>query len=135
MNPPKIKYRFLLILLILVSGIIWIPSPFSYLHYEYPTCFLYFLIVWSCAFIYIFPFKKFIFAEKIIYTILISSIGLVIGTYVTEVLLGAIYGYDDNYDLLESPTLVENITFYSFGILISSGIFYFWQKKKSPTYP
>lgn len=135
MNPPKIKYRFLLILLILVLGIIWIPSPFSYLHYENPTRFLYFLIVWSCAFIYIFPSMKFIFAEKILYTILISSIGLVIGTYVTEALLGAIYGYDDNYYQLESPPLVENITFYCFGFLISSGIFYLWQKKKSSIYP
>jgi len=134
MNLPKIKYRFLLILLILVSGIIWIPSPFSYLHYEYPTYFLYFLIVWSCAFIYIFPSKKFILVEKIIYTILISSIGLIIGTYATEALLKAIYGYDSNYDLLKSPTLVENITFYGFGYLISSGVFYFWQEKKSPVY-
>lgn len=135
MNPYKIKYRYFLILLILASGIIWIPSPFSYLHYEYPTYFLYFLIVWPSVFIYIFPSKKFIFAEKIIYTILISSIGLVIGTYVTEALLGAIYGYDENYYLLESPTLVENITFYCFGFLISSGIFYLWQKKKSSIYP
>lgn len=45
------------------------------------------------------------------------------GLLFTDLALGAIYGYDDYYGHLESPDILESLTFYFTSSLFSIGAF------------
>jgi hypothetical protein len=84
--------------------------------------------------IYLFPTDKFIFTEKLIYTSIISFIGLLVGGIFLEKILGLIYGYDSNWDELKSPELLDNFLFFFITNFIGIGIFATWLKYKKPIY-
>lgn len=129
-----VSYRFIVIFLILALSILNVHSPFSFLHYENPPFLFYFLITFTIAFIYLFPTTKFIVAEKILYSFLVTCIALFFGTYITEIILAPIYGYHPNYDILEAPILLENTLFYFLTNLFSTGLFWVWLKYRKEIY-
>ena len=118
------KYRFVLILVILLLAVITIQAPYSFRHYENPPIFYYFLITFTNCLLYLIPTTKFIIAEKIFYAFLVSCFSLLIGTITGEIILAPIYGYDSNFNTLQSPEILENILFYFFTTM--SGIGLFW---------
>lgn len=129
-----IKYRFILILLILFFAVINIESPFSYRHYENEPILLYFLITISNCLIYIIPSSKFIIAEKVFYAFLVSCISLVFGTGITGMILVPIYGSDPNFDTLQSPIILNNLLFYFSTNLFGIGLFWIWLKYRKEIY-
>ncbi|GAA4305240.1 hypothetical protein [Nibribacter koreensis] len=125
------KYRLIGIAALLLTAALLIESPFAYLHYQEPPYSTYFLIILINTILYLLPVKKFITAEKIIYSFFIVCFSTLGGMLFTHATLGGIYGYDEYYVLLESPDLLESIVFYFTSIFISLGTFSIILKYKS----
>lgn len=127
-------YRFVILFIIFVFAVTNIQSPFSFRHYESQPILFYFLIAIISCLIYLVPTSKFIFAEKLIYALLVSCIALFCATIVTEIILAPIYGYDPNFDTLQSPVILQNVLFYFFTHLFAIGIFRIWLKNRKEIY-
>jgi hypothetical protein len=127
-----IKFRLLVVAVFTVVCSIFVDSPF---HGYYLPFGLIYLLTFSGLLFFLIPTDKFIWAEKIVYTILMSVIALLTATFITHVILGSLYGYDsDFYDELKSPHLLENLVFYSSTYLVGIGLFSIWLKYKKPVY-
>jgi hypothetical protein len=123
------QYKIIIIAIFLVLSSVIFESPF---HGYFPPLMLIFLLTVSFLLFYLFSTDKFILAEKIVYSFLVSIIALFGGVVITELILGAIYGYDTNfYDELKSPPILENLLFYFSTNFIGIGIFKIWMKYKN----
>ena len=129
-----IQYRFIIIFIILVFAVTNIDSPFSFRHYENPPILLYFLITVASCLLHLISSSKFIIAEKIFYAFIVSCVALFCGAFVTEIILEPIYGYEPNFETLQSPVILENILFYLFTNLFSIGLFWIWLKYRKEIY-
>ena len=109
-----------------------IESPF---HGYYPPFGMIFTAIFISLIFYLLPNEKFILAEKIVYSFLMSIVSTIIGVIATHLILGSIYGYDVNYyDELQSPEVLENLVFYFITLLTGISLFAIWLKYKNPIY-
>lgn len=129
-----VQYRYWEIFLITIIFSLFIEAPMTFRHYEEPPFLLYFVFAFVGGLLYIIPSSKFILAEKIIYTIPIACFGLMSSCILTSLILGSIYGFDENFDTLNSPILFQNFTFYTLTNIFVIGIFYIWNKYKKEIY-
>lgn len=134
MVKKRIKYRLILIIVILLFSTLFIESPYHGDYYDEPPFLFYFLITLANMLIYLFPTYKFIFIEKLIYSSIISFVVLLFGGIILEKMLGFIYGYDSNWDELKSPELLDNFLFFFITNFMGIGMFAICLKYKKPTY-
>ena len=134
MIKELIKYRFLLIFIILLLSSIFIESPFNESYYGFPPISIYFAITLINLLIYLIPKYKFIIFEKVVFSIVVSIFSLIIGMLIIEKILGLIYGYNSNYDELKSPPILNSILFCFGTNLMGIGIFSIWLKYRKPIY-
>ncbi|WP_157486042.1 hypothetical protein [Flavobacterium soli] len=73
-------------------------------------------------------------SEKIFYSMVSSIIGLILGTYLIDTILGFFYGYDDFHGELNAPMLLKNILFYFSTSSISIALFTVWLRYKKNIY-
>tara|TARA_R110002051_G_scaffold113010_1_gene185703 strand:- start:5890 stop:6297 length:408 start_codon:yes stop_codon:yes gene_type:complete len=129
MKELLIKYRMILMLILLVPVSIFMESPYQGNYYGEPPILFYLLITLVILLIYLIPKTKLNFTEKFIYSTIISCFVLVISGIIIEKILSIIYGYDAYYGELKSPELLDNILFLFFAIFSGIGIlnilFYF----------
>lgn len=135
MKEKIIKYRFLLILVIILLCILFLESPFNGSYYGTSPIWIYLLVTFLNLIIYLVPKDKIITSEKIIYSLVISIISIGGAFFIVEKALGVIYGYDTEfYDELQSPAILNSILFYflstAFGVLI----FEIWLRNKKSSY-
>ena len=106
------KYRFLLILINILIFILFVDSPFSYLHYENTPYLNYFILIFLITILFLYPSKIFNWIENFFCCILISLGSTILGQLLSEKFLGLIYGFEDADDSLKSPPFVESIFYY-----------------------
>ncbi|MDR6967789.1 hypothetical protein J2X31_001801 [Flavobacterium arsenatis] len=134
MIKSLIKYRILLIILVLIWCLIFVDSPYYGNNYGNPPVHIYFFVTFINLLIYLIPTDKLILAEKIFYAFLVSILTLLGGGLFVEAILGKIYGYDPFHDELLSPPLLANLLFYFVTNFSGILIFVLWLKYKKPIY-
>lgn len=134
MITKLIKYRLLLIFIILIICTIFVESPYNGSYFGTSPILFYFFVTFSNLFIYLIPKDKFIISEKILYSILVSIISLICGTVFIEIILGYIYGHDSYYYELQSPAILNSFLFYFSTSLLGLGMFSIWLKYRKPIY-
>lgn len=123
MKELLIKYRMILIIILLVLCSIFMESPYQGDYYGEPPILLYLLFTVTIFIIYLIPKTKLKFTEKLIYSSLISFFVLIISGIFIEKILSLFYGYDSYYGELKSPELLGNMLFLFFAFFSGIGIF------------
>ncbi|MFY0481530.1 hypothetical protein ACI6PS_02910 [Flavobacterium sp. PLA-1-15] len=121
MRSILLKFRLLIIFIFLFVWSFLVESPFQKggmdqnMHYM-----IYFLTV-IIAYLFLVPqsYPKFIVAEKILYSFLISIIALIIGGSGTGSLLELLYGSDYEF---KSDAIISNLIFYFLTTFTSFGL-------------
>lgn len=126
------KFRLIIITVFFVLFSLIVESPF---HGYYPPLGMIFTAIFISQLFYLLPNQKFILAEKIVYSFLMSIVAIMIGAIATHLILGSTYGYDiDYYDELKSPEVLENLVFYFITLFTGFSLFAIWSKYKNPIY-
>jgi hypothetical protein len=130
MIKKLLKYRILLIILILVLCVLFVESPYFGDYYGDPPYDFYFLVTFLNLLLYLLPTHKLLFFEKLIYAAIVSIAVLIAGLLTIESILGSIYGYDAYYGELKTAPILADSLFYFIINGTGIGIFAFWLKYK-----
>lgn len=132
--PKILKFKLLIMLIIMTTFAVLIDAPFSFRHYENPPFIMYFAFSFITSVLYISTCRKFIFAEKIFYSVFIGILALFCSAVLGEIILGKLYGFDDNFGTLKSPLILQNFAFSLLTNIFIISIFTIWDRYRKEIY-